>query len=313
MNVFRYAHPAVAVVYYAIAVALPVVRSDVATSAVVLSGILLQMAVISKSVRAAAAWTATFLPFAALFVAAAMLFNRRGGHVMFQIGGWQPTYESALAGLAAALTIGAAFAAFETAGRVVPAETWLSVASGRAPNVALLLAMTVRFVPHFRRRLGEIALARRALGEAVAIAPNAIGGKTAAVRNTARLLGLLLPVALEETARTADAMTARGYGTGPRTRYRRFRFRRGDAFRTTVFAAAALPAFGVFVGENPVMSAVAAAVYALLPMVFVSPGFSGRLRFLRSRLPRGSRDARRSGFPPETSDAGRAWGKKQWR
>lgn len=300
MNVFRYAHPAVAVAYYAVAVALPVVRADIATSAVVLTGFLVQMAVVSKSVRAATVWIAAFLPFAALFVAAAVLSDQLGDHVMFQIGGWQPTWEAALAGLTAALTVGAAFAAFETAGRVVPTETWMSVTSGRAPNVALLLAMTVRFVPHFRRRLGEIALARRALGEDVAVGTGVVGRKAVARwRNTARLFGQLLVVALEETVRTADAMAARGYGTGPRTRYRRFRFRRGDAFRAAVFAAAALPAFGIFAGEDPIVSKAATAVYTLLPVVFVSPGFS--------------MDARRLGFPRVTSGADRTWGKKRCR
>jgi energy-coupling factor transport system permease protein len=81
------------------------------------------------------------------------------------------------------------------------------------PRSALTVALAARLVPTLVRDAGALGDAARARGLALDA-----GGRAERVRARARLAAPLLASGLERGLEVAEAMTARGYGAGPRTR-----------------------------------------------------------------------------------------------
>ena len=82
--------------------------------------------------------------------------------------------------------------------------------------------MILRFVPRFRRRLGEIRRARRGVGL------DAGGSPLTRAADGARELSILLTWSLAGAVDTGDSMAARGYGLPGRTAYTAWRLERRD-------------------------------------------------------------------------------------
>jgi energy-coupling factor transport system permease protein len=86
------------------------------------------------------------------------------------------------------------------------------LASRVAPRSALLVALAARLVPTMRRDAAALSDAARARGLALRAGP-----RRARLGAAAILVAPLLASGLERGLETAEAMTARGYGVGPRT------------------------------------------------------------------------------------------------
>jgi energy-coupling factor transport system permease protein len=86
------------------------------------------------------------------------------------------------------------------------------LASRVAPRSALLVALAARLVPTMRRDAAALSDAARARGLMLRG-----GSRRARVGAASTLVAPLLASGLERGLETAEAMTARGYGSGPRT------------------------------------------------------------------------------------------------
>jgi energy-coupling factor transport system permease protein len=86
------------------------------------------------------------------------------------------------------------------------------LASRVAPRSALLVALAARLVPTMRRDAAALSDAARARGLVLQAGP-----RRARVGAASALVAPLLASGLERGLETAEAMTARGYGSGPRT------------------------------------------------------------------------------------------------
>jgi energy-coupling factor transport system permease protein len=86
------------------------------------------------------------------------------------------------------------------------------LASRVAPRSALLVALAARLVPTMRRDASALSDAARARGLVLQSGP-----RRTRARAASQLVAPLLASGLERGLETAEAMTARGYGSGPRT------------------------------------------------------------------------------------------------
>ena len=86
-------------------------------------------------------------------------------------------------------------------------------------DLAIMVAMALRFVPTFLEELERIRTARAARG-----ADNETDGMAARLKALAGLVVPLMTSALRRADELADAMEARGYARGPRTTLNRSRF-----------------------------------------------------------------------------------------
>ncbi len=158
------------------------------------------------------------------------LFNHNGVTVLFFLNSNPVTLEAFLNGLALGLVIGAALVWARCFTAVMDTDRLLCVTGALSPKLSLVLSMTLRYIPLLRRQAGKTREAQRAAGLMREANP------PDQLRSGARVFSGLVTWALENGVVTADSMTARGFGSGRRSRYRVFPWERGD----TVLACCSL-------------------------------------------------------------------------
>ncbi|MEC4175404.1 energy-coupling factor transporter transmembrane component T [Adlercreutzia sp. R7] len=149
------------------------------------------------------------------------LFNTAGDTVLFEVFGRPYTAEVLMFGGTMGGALGAALLWFSVASRALTAEKVTYLFGGRAPALTTVLTLVLRLVPAYGRRATALAEARAGVGLGVSEA-DGLGGK---VRVGATLLSSLTAWSLEQGVTTADSLAARGFGSGSRTAWGRYRFR----------------------------------------------------------------------------------------
>ena len=90
---------------------------------------------------------------------------------------------------------------------------------GRAiPALSLVLSMTLRFVPRFRRQFRAVSQAQRYMGR-----DTSSGGLLQRGKNAMKVFSVLVTWSLESAIDTADSMRSRGYGQPGRTAFSIYR------------------------------------------------------------------------------------------
>ena len=151
------------------------------------------------------------------------LFSHDGTSILFILNGNPVTLEAVFYGVAMGLMLCAVLLWFRLFSAIMTSEKLQCVLGVFSPKTALLLSMTLRYVPLFVRQTARVAQTQRAMGLTRA---DTVGEK---LRNGCRIFSVMLTWGLENGIITANSMDARGYGTGHRTAFSRFRFRLRDA------------------------------------------------------------------------------------
>ena len=154
------------------------------------------------------------------------LFNHNGATVLFVMNNNPVTLEALLYGVAAAGMILSVIYWFRSFSQIMTSDKLLYVFGGISPKLALLLSMTLRYVPLFSMQAKKISQSQKALG--LYKEDNIIDG----FRGGLRIFSVMVTWTLENGIITADSMTARGYGTGKRSRYSLFRWQKEDVLLT---------------------------------------------------------------------------------
>lgn len=215
-------HPAVNFLYFALVLGFTVCLSHPAYLAVSLLAAFAYSAALSprRALRFALRCVLPLMLFAALLNPA---FNHAGVTILTYLPSGNPlTLESLLCGLSSAVLLAAALVWFSCCTAVLTSDKFLYLFGKAAPALALLLSMTLRFVPRLRAQLGAIGEARRGLGRG--------GGRglLPRAREGAAQLSVLVTWALENAVETGDSMRSRGYGLPGRTSYSVYRWSRRD-------------------------------------------------------------------------------------
>lgn len=150
------------------------------------------------------------------------LLSHNGATVLFVMNHNPVTLEALLYGAAAAAMVIAVMYFFRAYSRVMTSDRLLYVFGGLSPKLALVLSMALRYVPLFGQQTRKVRQSQKALG--LFREDNIVDG----LRGEAQVFSVMTTWALENGVITADSMTARGYGTGRRTRFRLFRWTARD-------------------------------------------------------------------------------------
>ena len=162
------------------------------------------------------------------------LFNHQGATVLTYFRSGNPlTLESILYGVAAAVMLISVIYWFSCFNAVISSDKLLYLFGRVTPALALLLSMTLRFVPRFVAQFKIVADAQRGLGREVTA-----GGLLGRARRGARLLSIVTTWALENAVDTADSMKSRGYGLAGRTAFARYAWARRDVYALLFLALA---------------------------------------------------------------------------
>lgn len=176
-----------------------------------------------------------------LFVLMALInpiVSHDGVTVLFFAGNNPVTLEAFIYGVCAALMIISVIYWFRSFSSIMTSDKLLYLFGALSPKLALVLSMSLRYLPLFRRQAQKIGATQKALG--LYKEDNVIDDSKGKIR----IFSIMLTWALENGIITADSMTARGYGIGRRSHFSLFRFTRQDVFllatSTVLFAVTVL-------------------------------------------------------------------------
>ena len=221
-NEFKRFHPLVSFSYYAGALSLLIIMQHPIFLSLALM-VVLAVNYVEDRLKGLSKWIIFIVTTGLFIVILNPLFNERGQHVLFTVFDHRITLESTLYGGINALLIIGVMALFVSYNEVMSPNKLLYLFSKFLPQFAILLMLTLRFIPLMRRRAEEISTIQTSKGMSV------VHGKWRDKAKTGMLyLQLLLVHSLEEAIQTADSMKARRYGQGTRSTYEYFILKKSD-------------------------------------------------------------------------------------
>ncbi|MDT8859755.1 energy-coupling factor transporter transmembrane protein EcfT [Alkalihalobacillus sp. MEB130] len=223
MNAYFYhLHPFVTFLYYVGTIILIMfMQHPISLSAVFF--LILLVHYVQDRFRSVRRWGVLILSSGLLVFLINPLFNERGQHLLFEILNHRFTLEAIVYGGMTALTIMSIIALFVSYNEVMTPNKLLYLFSKFLPQFAVLLMLTLRFIPLMKRRLDEITAVQQSKGISVVE-----GTWRQKAKNGLLYVQVLVTYSLEEAIQTADSMKARGYGRKQRSSYEHYRLKRGD-------------------------------------------------------------------------------------
>ena len=220
MRRFQDHNPAAVALYYLAAAGVTMFTMEP-----VILGISLVGAVVSLGVTGLLRQWRAHLYTLALFLGMAVinpLVSHNGVTVLFVINHNPVTLEAFIYGLAAGGMIVTVMTWFRAFTAVMTSDKLLYIFGALSPKLALMLSMALRYVPLFGRQVQAVSRSQQALG--LYKEDNIVDR----FRGGLRIFSVMVTWTLENGIITADSMTARGYGTGRRSRFTIFRWTRQD-------------------------------------------------------------------------------------
>lgn len=156
------------------------------------------------------------------------LLQHNGVTVLFVMNDNPVTLEALIYGAVSALSIVSVIYWFRSFSQIMTSDKLLYLFSTVSPKLALLLSMTLRYIPLFAAQAKKVNASQKALG--LYKEDNIIDS----IRGGLRVFSVMVTWTLENGIVTADSMSARGYGIGRRTRFSLFRFRKSDTLLAVV-------------------------------------------------------------------------------
>lgn len=226
-------HPLVKTTYYALLIVLTAVLLN---PWIVLTCILIQLAVlaVSKGIAAIKRPLLYTVVLAAVFAVLNGCLNQRGNTPLIFVNEVPITLESLLRGAMAGALTAALALVFQSAACFIDNGKLLYVIGRISPTTALMVCMTLRFIPYYGRQLRQLRETQKALGYHT---------NKAAVK----LFWAMLSENLETSIETQLSMQYRGYGKRISCRQRtgRYLFTAADAGKIlfVLFLAGGILAF----------------------------------------------------------------------
>ena len=157
------------------------------------------------------------------------LVSHKGSTVLVLVNDRPITLESLVYGLNSSVMIAAALYWFHCLTLVMTGDKLIYATSFLSKRLSLVISMSIRFVPLFKKQSAKVKNAQRALG---LYNEDSI---TDDIKADMRVFSMIVTWALENGITTADSMEARGFSLPSRSCYRIKKFDRNDALLLSAF------------------------------------------------------------------------------
>lgn len=152
------------------------------------------------------------------------IFNHEGGTIITYLKDGNPlTLESIMFGIAAAVMIISVILWFSCYNQVMTSDKFIYLFGRVIPALSLIIAMALRFIPRFKAQLKVIINAQKCVGRDIGT-----GSLWRRLKNSLKILSILVSWALENAIETGDSMKSRGYGLPGRTAFSIYEFDQRD-------------------------------------------------------------------------------------
>ncbi len=164
------------------------------------------------------------LPTVILIILINFIFSHHGVTTLFtSASGVNYTLESLVTGIVTAVKFSAIVVWFFALSVILNEEKIIFLFGRVSPKIALVISMSLRFMPLMLSQYEQIAQAQKGLGKAQE--NKQIIKK---IKRIIRNISILITWQLERAIETSNSMTARGYGLKGKTKYNKFKFTRAD-------------------------------------------------------------------------------------
>ncbi len=152
------------------------------------------------------------------------LFNHRGATILTYLPNDNPlTLESVVYGCVSGTMLAATLLWFMLFSAVFTSEKIVYLFGRIIPSLSLVLSMTLRLIPKFKRQIHEISDAQHSLGNDITK-----GNLTDRTKTALSIFSILITQSLEDSIDTADSMKSRGFGTKKRTAFSIYQWKTAD-------------------------------------------------------------------------------------
>ncbi len=227
MKGFTSLHPVTVLIYFLFVLSVPMFTLDPVIALISLFTSVLFDILLQK--RMGGKYIFVFLLFAVSAIVNP-LFNQNGITVLFFINDTPITLEAFVYGIFSSLTIVGVIVWFFSFSHIMTSEKILCIFGRLSPKTALVISMTLRFVPLFLKNYKKTENALRCTG--IYNADTFFG----LLKLKIRAFSALLTQSAEYGIITADSMEVRGYGKGKRTFFSVYRFNITEALLCLLFA-----------------------------------------------------------------------------
>ena len=153
-------------------------------------------------------------------------FSHEGVTILYYFSSGNPlTLESILYGVGAGIMLVTVLLWFSTFSRVMTSDKFIYLFGKVIPALSLVLSMSLRFVPKFKKQTEVVVEAQRCIGRDISTGSLWQRFKTAVV-----IFSIMITWALENAIETADSMKSRGYGLKGRTAFSIYRMDDRDKY-----------------------------------------------------------------------------------
>ena len=142
------------------------------------------------------------------------------------------TVESMVYGFLTGGMIASVISWFSCYNKVMTEDKFIYLFGRISPSLALVVSMTLRFVPQYRDEFKKVVNAQRCIGKDVRK-----GSVLTRIKTATEIMSIMITWSLERSVTTSDSMRARGYGLPKRTAFSIFRFKKRDLFALLYMAA----------------------------------------------------------------------------
>ena len=224
-DTFETYHPVVNLLYFALVIGFSMVLTHPLAQVISLSCAILYA--ISTEGRKSVLFLLKFcLPMVLLTAFINPAFNHEGATILYYFGSGNPlTLESILYGLSAGAMLVTVLLWFSAFNRVMTSDKFIYLFGKVIPVLSLVLSMSLRFVPKFKKQMGTVVEAQRSIGRDVSSGNLLQRTKTAIL-----IFSIMITWALENAIETADSMKSRGYGLKGRTAFSIYRLDDRDIY-----------------------------------------------------------------------------------
>lgn len=193
-----------------------------------------------KGSKATAFLLKGMLPLFLLTVIINPVFSHEGKTFLYLLpNGNYLTLESILYGISGGITIITVIIWFAVFSTVFTTDKFVYLFGKILPALSLLLSVTLRFVPRFKRQLETVKETQKAFG-----IDTENGTVLRRIKNALKCFSAVITLSLENSVQVSDSMKGRGWGLKGRTSYSNFTFESRDktAFCFILFCDFALAA-----------------------------------------------------------------------
>lgn len=232
MRYFDTLHPVTAAFYFASVLLTSVFSSSPALQLSSLAGGIAFTAVLGRGKSRRWGETVFDIVLFALIVITNPLFVHKGATHLFRLNGRPVTLEATLYGVGVAVMLLSAVLWFRCFNEIMTSDKLLCLFGRATPKISLLLSLSLRSVPLFKKRARMIRDAQKTMGLYAA------DGWLCRLRASMRTYSALVTQSIEGAIDMGTSMKSRGYGLKGRTSFALFRFMKRDCILCSVIACA---------------------------------------------------------------------------